>query len=100
MDKYRDDPLGELANTYFRIPDASRRPNSQLYDWFKNELASRAVHGIIFRRYIWCDMWHAELYRLKKWTKLPVLDIDVDGNEKGLSPRTTQRVQAFMEMLQ
>ncbi len=100
MDKHQEDPLEELANTYFRIPDVSRRPNSHLYDWLKDELASRAVHGIIFRRYIWCDMWHAELYRLKKWTELPVLDIDVDGNEKGLSPRTTQRIQAFMEMLQ
>jgi benzoyl-CoA reductase/2-hydroxyglutaryl-CoA dehydratase subunit BcrC/BadD/HgdB len=99
MDKHRDDPLEELANTYFRIPDISRRPNSQLYDWLGDELAGRSVHGIIFRRYIWCDMWHAELYRLKKWTELPVLDIDVDGNEKGLSPRTTQRIEAFMEML-
>ena len=100
MDKHQDEPLMELANTYFSIPDVSRRPNNRLYNWLKNQLADRAVHGIIFWRYIWCDMWHAELYQLKKWTELPVLDIDVNGNEKGLSVRTTQRIQAFLEMLQ
>ena len=34
-----EDPLMELAQVYFRIPDASRRPNSELYRWLKDELA-------------------------------------------------------------
>ncbi|MHC4122125.1 MAG: 2-hydroxyacyl-CoA dehydratase [Planctomycetota bacterium] len=97
--RVHDNPLIELAIAYFgSIPDASRRPNSQLYDWFECKLAHRGVRGIIFRRYTWCDIWHAELYRLKQWTKLPVLDMDVNGDEKDLSTRTTQRIKAFVEM--
>jgi benzoyl-CoA reductase/2-hydroxyglutaryl-CoA dehydratase subunit BcrC/BadD/HgdB len=93
-------PLMELANAYFgSIPDASRRPNNQLYDWFERELVCREVRGIIFRRYVWCDIWHAELYRLKQWTDLPVLDIDVSGKGEALSARIIQRIQAFVEML-
>ena len=94
------DPLIELSEAYFgSIPDASRRPNSQLYNWLKYELTGRGVRGIIFRRYIWCDIWHAELYRLKQWSGLPVLDMDVSGDQKTLSLQTTQRIGAFLEML-
>ena len=58
------------------IPDAFRRPDSGLFDWLGRELAARQVRGIIFRRYVWCDLWHAELQRLKKWSPVPVLEID------------------------
>lgn len=93
-------PLMELANAYFgSIPDASRRPNNQLYDWLERELVYREVRGIIYRRLLWCDIWHAELYRLKQWTDLPVLDIDVSGQGEALSARCIQRIQAFVEML-
>jgi len=34
-----EDPLLELAQAYFRIPDAGRRPNSELYQWLKDRLA-------------------------------------------------------------
>ncbi len=93
-------PLIELANAYFgSIPDASRRPNNQLYDWLERELVCREVRGIIYRRLLWCDIWHAELYRLKQCTDLPVLDIDVSGEGEALSARSIQRIQAFVEML-
>ncbi|MHC4622650.1 MAG: 2-hydroxyacyl-CoA dehydratase [Planctomycetota bacterium] len=96
-----DEPLVELCGAYFGgIPDASRRPNGQLYDWLKRELTGRGVEGIIFRRYVWCDIWHAELHRLREWTDLPVLDIDVGGDEQALPGRTAHRVGAFLEMLQ
>lgn len=96
-----EDPFMELADAYFGgIQDASRRPNSGLYEWLKQKLASRNVQGIIFRRYVWCDLWHAELERLKDWTKLPVLDIDA-GSENGNDQyRTANRIRAFLEMLQ
>jgi benzoyl-CoA reductase/2-hydroxyglutaryl-CoA dehydratase subunit BcrC/BadD/HgdB len=97
----RDNPLIELARAYFgSIPDASRRPNSELYHWLKQKLADRAVRGIIFRRYLWCDTWHAELSRLKDWTKLPVLDIDVGGDSRTQHIRTPNRIRAFLEMFQ
>ena len=60
------DPLAELADAYFdAIPDAFRRPNDRLYEWLGARLAAAAVRGIIFRRYVWCDLWHAELQRLQ-----------------------------------
>jgi len=97
----RDNPLMELVTAYFgSIPDASRRPNSELYKWLEQKLADRAVRGIIFRRYLWCDTWHAEFGRLKEWAKLPVLDIDVGGNNRTQQVRTPNRIRAFLEMLQ
>ena len=99
--RLRDEPLMELADAYFGgIRDASRRPNSELYKWLQRELASRQVQGIIFRRYLWCDMWHAELRRLKEFSDLPVLDIDTAGDNNIERQRTANRIRAFMEMLQ
>ncbi len=97
----RDNPLMELANAYFgSIQDASRRPNSELYKWLKQELAAREVRGIIFHRNIWCDIWHAELQRLKDWAGLPVLDIDSTGESEQDQLRNQNRIRAFLEMLQ
>ena len=95
-----EDPFMELGNAYFGgIRDASRRPNSKLYEWLKRELADREVRGIIFHRHLWCDIWHAELGRLKNWTHLPVLDIDTAGDNETRRHRTATRIRAFLEML-
>ena len=98
--RLHEDPLAELGNAYFGgIQDASRRPNSELYRWLGHELAARAVRGIIFRRYVWCDTWHAELQRLKEWTDLSVLDIDVAGDTDTERRRWQNRIRAFLETL-
>jgi len=99
--RLHEEPLMELANAYFGgIQDASRRPNSELYKWLKRRLNERNVRGIIFHRYVWCDMWHAELQRLKDWTDLPVLDIDTAGDNETRLHRAANRIRAFLEMLQ
>jgi len=99
--RLREAPVIELVDAYFgSIPDASRTPNSRLYDWLERELVCREVRGIIFQRYLWCDIWHGELHRLKQWADLPLLDIDVSGDEQALSARTIKKIQAFLEMLQ
>jgi benzoyl-CoA reductase/2-hydroxyglutaryl-CoA dehydratase subunit BcrC/BadD/HgdB len=99
-DKLTHDPLAELASAYFDgILDASRRPNNRLFDWLGRELTARKIRGLILRRYIWCDIWHGEFYRLKQVARLPVLDIDVNGEEQ-LSERIISRIQAFLETLQ
>ncbi|MHC4395675.1 MAG: 2-hydroxyacyl-CoA dehydratase [Planctomycetota bacterium] len=99
--RLRDDPVLELCDAYFGdIPDASRRPNSRLYTWLEQQLKSMNVRGIIFRRHLWCDIWHAELHRLKQFTALPVLDFDASGDEQALSIQAKQRICAFLEMLQ
>lgn len=95
------EPLMVLAEAYFGgIQDASRRPNSELYKWLKRELTGRAVRGVIFRRYLWCDTWHAELGRLREWIDLPVLDVDIAGDNGAEHSRTSNRIRAFLEMLQ
>jgi benzoyl-CoA reductase/2-hydroxyglutaryl-CoA dehydratase subunit BcrC/BadD/HgdB len=97
----RENPMTELAGAYFdSIRDASRRPNSELYKWLKHELAARHVRGIIFHRNIFCDLWHAELSRLKDWAGLPVLDIDSTGESESYRQRNSNRIRAFLEMLQ
>lgn len=99
--RLREDPLRELARAYFGgIPDASRRPNSDLYKWLERRLIGRAVRGIIFRRYVWCDLWHAELEPLKDLVELPVLEIDSAGDSRLEQPRISNRIRAFLEMLQ
>ena len=97
--RLRADPLGVLAEAYFgHIPDAFRRPNSQLYTWLKRETAQRGVRGILFRHYLWCDTWHAEAQRMKEWTELPLLTL-VAGDEVGANGHVRSRVQSFLEML-
>jgi benzoyl-CoA reductase/2-hydroxyglutaryl-CoA dehydratase subunit BcrC/BadD/HgdB len=99
--RVRDDPLLELANAYFgHIPDAFRRPNSELYVWLARELDRRGVRGILFRRCVWCDTWAAELGRIREWAPVPVLDIDVDGHDDASRARTAGRLRAFLEMLE
>lgn len=96
----RRDPFRELADTYFgTIPDVFRRPNIRLYEWLQQELAARGVRGILFRRYLWCDLWHAELHRLKQRSPVPVLEIEVDYHDGGATGRTRGRIEAFLEML-
>lgn len=98
--KVASNPVQELADAYFdSIPDAFRRPNSGLYEWLGRELSARQARGIIFRRYVWCDLWHAELQRLKQWSPVPVMEIDV-GSDDTIAPNRVQgRIEAFMEML-
>jgi benzoyl-CoA reductase/2-hydroxyglutaryl-CoA dehydratase subunit BcrC/BadD/HgdB len=93
------DPLRTLARAYFgSIPDVFRRPNKGLYDWLARELAAGEVRGIILRRYLWCDLWHAETERLRRWSPVPVLTLDVSEDDDTMS-RTRGRVEAFLETL-
>jgi hypothetical protein len=94
------DPLAELADAYFDgIADVFRRPNTGFYEWLGCQLSARSVRGIIFRRFAWCDLWHAELQRVRQWTRLPVLDIDAGPDDTAAARRTEGRIEAFLEML-
>lgn len=91
------DPRGELAAAYFDgIQDAARRPNTELYRWLKTRLAARAVRGIVFTHYAWCDTWHAEAARMREWARLPFLCLELAG-EAGAAPVLGGRVEAFVE---
>ncbi len=95
-----EDPLLELADAYFSIPDASRRPNSELYEWLKVELTRTGARGIVFHHYVWCDAWRSELVRLREWVGLPVLGLDGEGYSETNPARLQSRILAFLEMLQ
>jgi hypothetical protein len=98
--RLKEDPLDELVRMYFdTIPDVFRRPNARLYEWLDEHLAAEPVRGIILRRYPFCDLWHAELHRLREWSDVPVLDLDVVVGDEGESNRTLGRIEAFLEML-
>jgi benzoyl-CoA reductase/2-hydroxyglutaryl-CoA dehydratase subunit BcrC/BadD/HgdB len=98
--RLRDEPIIELADAYFNgIHDVSRRPNDEFYEWLIRKFKERDVRGIIFRRFLWCDLWHAELGRLKDRINLPVLDVDVTGDNEADRRRAENRIHAFMETL-
>jgi len=100
-DHCRRDPLRELARAYFQsIPAVWKRPNTSLFDWLKQMCRNRNVQGVICRRLVWCDLWHAEVHRLRDALQLPLLDLDVTDDGKSASERTACRIQAFMETLQ
>jgi len=91
-------PLTELADAYFGyIPDAFRRPNTDLYKWLRNQLNDLSIRGILLVRSVWCDIWAAEVQRLKDWLNIPLLDLDLSGQEP--EARTRTRIRAFLETL-
>ncbi len=96
----REDPPGALVDAYFgSIVDVYQRPNTPLYEWLQLEIGTRGVRGILLRRYLWCDLWHAELFRLKERSRVPVLELDVAGGDGSSRSRTLNRLEAFLEML-
>lgn len=100
LPRARRDPVAELARTYFgTIPDVFRRPDLQLHRWIKRMIKERQVRGIIGVRHVWCDLWHAEMQRIKEWVRVPLLNLELDADVRIDGGRTVARVQAFMEML-
>lgn len=94
-----DDPLDELANAYFLgIPDAFRRPDSLLYTWLDRMIPERGLRAVVVRLDPWCDLWRAQVPRLKDWGRLPVLAIE-SGEPVGNAPRLATRLGALAEML-
>lgn len=95
-----EEPQGALVTAYFdAIPDVFRRPNTPLFDWVRHELAARQVRGLLVRRYLWCDLWHAEVERLRQTLPVPVLEIDVADGDPGEKLRMLGRIEAFLETL-
>jgi len=94
----RQAPLLELAGAYFgSIPSAFRRPNSELYRWLRERMSERGIAGILFKRYVWCDLWNAESERMREWAEVPLLAVDT--HDQGLDPSFASRVQALLEVL-
>lgn len=101
FDRHRlaQEPLAVLQEAYFAtIPDAFRRPNTQLYQWLKQHIVAQDIRGIVLHYYQWCDIWRAETQRMKQWGLVPVLVLE-SGETESDKERIMTRVQAFLEML-
>jgi benzoyl-CoA reductase/2-hydroxyglutaryl-CoA dehydratase subunit BcrC/BadD/HgdB len=99
-DRLAADPLEEMIRIYFdAIPDVFRRPNNSMHHWLRRRFAERRVRGILVRRWLWCDLWHAELPRLRAESGLPVLEWDVCGDDGAAKAAAVNRLEAFLEML-
>lgn len=93
------DPLAELVRTYFEtIPDAFRRPDTQLYEYLRRVIDERAVQGLVLVRCVWCDQWHAQCARLKACLGLPLVEIDLGDQDHQLQ-RTRTRLETFVSIL-
>ncbi|MBI4582046.1 MAG: 2-hydroxyacyl-CoA dehydratase [Planctomycetes bacterium] len=98
-DRLRHDPVAELARAYLAISSIHHRPNDRCFAWLRREVAARDVQGLILRRYVWCDLWHAEAPRLAESVGVPVLDLETDGETDAAAARTVSRIEGFVEIL-
>lgn len=93
------DAFDELADAYFgTIPANFRRPNSLLFEWLAEARNRTPVRGVVFAAHPWCDLWRAELPRIREACPLPVLSLSLAGESPADAAWTT-RIQAFLEML-
>jgi 2-hydroxyglutaryl-CoA dehydratase, D-component len=93
-----DDPLLELTDAYFgAIPDAFRRPNDALYRWLRAEIDARGVGALVVVHCVWCDLWHAEVERLREWAGLPLVAITLVDGDGGARRGVETRLQALVE---
>ncbi|MFH1743833.1 MAG: 2-hydroxyacyl-CoA dehydratase family protein [bacterium] len=99
--RLNENPMSEIIDAYFgAIPGVFRRPNSGLYDWLGREIRARGVRGILLLRYVWCDLWHAEVERMKEVTGLPVVDMGIESSdEASMRSRFATRIQALLELV-
>ncbi len=96
--RLKDEPMHVLAESYFSsFPDIGERPNNRIFMWMKDRVRDHHVRGVVLIRYMWCDKWHAEAQRFRESLSVPLLDIEIDGEQIG--ERTRNRIQAFMEGL-
>lgn len=92
-------PLAALARAYLdSIPTVHRRPNTALYRWLAARLDERAVRGILYIHYPWCDPWHAEVERMRHWAPVPLLPL-VLAADVPPGPHLATRIEAFLESL-
>lgn len=101
LNKALQNPAKELANAYFvNMPDIAKRPNTQFYSAVSKVISERKINALIVRTYPWCDIWHAEIPRIKEYFKLPLLNYTVDVNTLTENDsRLKTRLKAFFEML-
>lgn len=79
-------------------PAIAQRPNARFFEWLRQVGQSAQLEGWVLLRQPWCDLFHAELPRLKSETALPWLDLETGACPAVESLRT--RAEAFAEALE
>jgi benzoyl-CoA reductase/2-hydroxyglutaryl-CoA dehydratase subunit BcrC/BadD/HgdB len=97
--RVRIDPMRELIDAYFRIPDIFRRPNGALFQYLLREIAERSIRAMVLVRFVWCDLWHAEFAHLRERIGLPAVEIDLNCADAGEVARVRTRIGSLMESL-
>ena len=80
-----------------RRPPIAQRPNAPFYDWLRQQGRASRLEGWVLIRQTWCDLYHAEVPRLKSETALPWLDLEIGACPAFEAVRT--RAEAFVETL-
>lgn len=94
------DPFQEMVRAYFSsIIHIGRRPNQMVFDWLREQVKNTKVSGVIFHRQVWCDLWHAEVARIREIVKVPMMDLESTGAWQAEAPRLRTRIEAFVEAL-
>lgn len=92
-------PFESLAQHWFEANHTIyQRPNTKFYQWLQQKIVQTSPRALIINRWIWCDFWHGETERIRNFSTIPVLVLDVNKNEAVARNRT--RVEAFLESLQ
>jgi benzoyl-CoA reductase/2-hydroxyglutaryl-CoA dehydratase subunit BcrC/BadD/HgdB len=100
MDRANRNPLEEIVRAYFdSIPHPFRRPDDLFFDEMEREIAQRNLRGIILLRQVWCDTWHGEVARMKERLNIPVLDVEIQEDERVPEGRALDRIAAFLEIV-
>lgn len=81
-----------------RPPPIGQRPNASFFTWVRQASQTSELEGWVLLRQPWCDLYHAEVSRLKTATGLPCLDLETGASPSLAAIRT--RAEAFAETLQ
>ena len=95
-------PAEELADAYFdAFPTPSAGPTAGSTSGSAASCAGRRIAGILLRRYVWCDLWHAELARLQGSGPVPVLRPRTATATASIAAvrRPQTAIEAFLETL-
>ena len=94
-----DDPFFEMTEAHFlSIAEVFQRPNSRLYQWFRDHPERAAAQGVVMWCPVWCDLWGGEFERFRQWAGLPALTLKA-AEDGPPDAHLTTRLQAFLEML-
>jgi len=97
--RWNQDPLAELVRVHLAMPSIHQRPNHRFFAWLKHQIQQHNVQGLILRRYIWCDLWHAEAQRIAEAVGVPTLDLPIESESDATAARDVGRIESFVEML-